>query len=322
MEVSVLRLRALVEGRPLVLAVAASCFLPLVTASTAHAQRDFSRFQGKVVDEEGRPLEGAKIRVTDVARGRERDTETNEKGEFRFRILLGEYEVTVAKENYRGVEEKLRFRDEAGITRDYRLVIGVTPAEDAFRQGVTAFNAGNLKEAAQAFEKAAELAPKLVQAHTNLAAAYIRLNRNEDALRELQKAVELAPNSFQISVQLAATYAQLKRYEEAVATFQTALAIEHQISDPAVHDAWMNLGILHLMKDRTREAIGAFEKALVSNPRSPRALLSLGKSLFNIGEPTGAIERFRQVVAVAPDSKEAGEARTLIAEFEKSRTDR
>ncbi len=304
------------------LAVVASCFLPLVTASAAHAQRDFTRFQGKVVDEKGRPLEGATIHLTDVARGRERDNETNDKGEFRFRILPGEYEVTVEKEKHHGVQEKLRFRNQAPTTREYQLVIKVTPAEVAFRQGVTAFNAGDLEEAARAFEKAIELAPELMQAHTNLAAVYTGVSRNEDALRELEKAVELAPKSLQISVQLAATYAQLSRFEEAIAAFETALAIEHQISDPAVHDAWMNLGTLHLIREGTREAIGAFEKALVSNPSSTRALLSLGKCLFNIGEATEAVKRFRQVVAVAPDSKEAGEARTLIEEFEKSPNER
>lgn len=302
------------------LAVVAGCSLPLVAPSPAHAQRDFSRFKGTVVDEQGRPLEGVKVKVTDVNRGRERDTETDDKGEFSFRILIGEYDVALEKDNYRGVQEKLRFRDEAGITRDYRLVIDVTPAEDAFRQGVAAYNEGNMDGAAQAFEKAAELAPQLVQIHTNLAAAYIGLGRNEDALRALQKAVELAPDSFPTSVQLAATYAQLKRYEEATATFEAALAKKHEISDPAVHDAWMNLGILHLMQDKTRDAIGAFEKALTSNPTSPRALLSLGKALFNVGEPAQAVEKFRQVVAAAPDSKEAGEAKTLIEAFEKTQT--
>jgi len=308
MEVSVQRFWAL------------SFLLPLVASPPAYAQRDFARFQGTVVDEAGRPLEGVVVQLTDVSKGRARDTKTNEKGEFRFRILFGEYEIKIEKENYRGVEETLRFRTEGPTTRDYRLVIEKTPAEDAFRQGVAAYNAGKMEEAAQAFAKAAELAPQLLQAHTNLAAAYIGLGRNEDALRELQKAAELAPTSFLTQVQLAATYAQVGRRDEAIATLQAALAMEHQPSDPGVHDAWMNLGILYLMKEKTEDAIGAFEKALVSDPKSTKALLALGKSLFNVGKPTEAIEKFRQVVTVAPDSKEAGEAKSLIEEFEKSKT--
>ena len=316
-----LRSQALVEGRTLALVVIASCILPSAASSAANAQRDFTLFQGTVVDEEKRPLEGATIQLIDVVRGRGRDTETNDQGEFRLRVLPGEYEVTVEKENYPGVQEILRFRTGTPTTRDYQLVIDVTPAEGAFRQGVAAFNAGNLEEAARAFEEAAELAPGLMQAHTNLAAAYGGLGRDEDALRELEKAVELTPNSFQVSVQLGATYARLSRFEDAIGTFETAMAMEHQVSDPAVHDAWMNLGTLYFMRERTRDAIGAYEKALASNPSSARALLSLGKGHFNVGETTEAVERFRQVVEVAPESQEAGEARTLIDEFEKSQND-
>jgi len=303
-----------------VLVAVASCVLQLVTASAAYAQRDFAPFQGTVVDEEGNPLEGVTVHVKDVDRGRGRDTETNAKGEFRFRILAGEYEVSVEKENYRGVQDKLRLRAGTPATRDYRLVIDVTPAENAFREGIAAFNAGNLEEAARGFEKAVELAPQLMQAHSNLAAAYTGLGRDEDALRELKKAVELAPDSFQIAVQLAATYAQLGRFDEAIAAFEAALAQEHDTSDPAVHDAWINLGTLYFIGQRPQDAIAAYEKALVSKPDSPRALLSLGKCLFNIGEATEAVEKFRRVVAVAPDSKEAAEARPLIEEFEKSQS--
>jgi tetratricopeptide (TPR) repeat protein len=91
-----------------------------------------------------------------------------------------------------------------------------------------------------------------------------------------------------------------------------------EVSDPGVHDAWVNLGTLYFMGERTRDAIAAYEKALVSNPSSTKALLSLGKCHFNLGETDEAIARFQQVVDVAPESIEASEAKAFIVEFEKS----
>ena len=313
----ILRCRALNEGRTLALVVVASCIWPIATASLAHAQADITSLRGTVTDVEGPPLEGARVHVTALARGTERETETNDKGEFLFRGLhAGEYEVLVEKEQYQGFKETIRLRLGPPTTREYQLKNLITPAHAAFNRGIEAFQAGNLEEAAQAFEESVALAPEVVDGHANLAATYARLGREEDALRELEKVIELSPDSFRASAQLAATYAQMNRFDEAIETLETALAME--FSDPGVHDAWVNLGTLYFMGDRTRDAIGAYEKALVSNPSSATALLSLGKCHFNLGETDEAIARFQQVVDVAPESNEASEAKVFIAEFEKS----
>lgn len=303
--------------------VLAGCTLHLATASAALAQREVTALEGTVVDENGAPLEGATVRVKEVARGIERDTETNDEGEFRIRGLRpGEYEVLVEKESYQGFKETLRLRLGAPTTREYQIKNLITPAHAAFLRGVEAFNAGNWEEAARGFEESVELAPEVVDGHVNLAATYMRLGREEDALRELEKVTELAPDSFEGLSQLAATYAQMNRLDDAIKTYEAALAMDDEATSPEVHDAWVNLGTLYFMKERTPDAVAAYEKALLSEPNSPRALLALGKCQFNLGKMDEAIARFKQVVEVAPESSQATEAQRLIEEFEKSQSGR
>jgi tetratricopeptide (TPR) repeat protein len=299
--------------------VLVSCVLLLATASAAHAQRDLTALEGTVVDENGAPLEGARVTARDVERGTKRGDETDGKGRFRIRGLrAGEYEVLVEKDKYQGFKETLRLRLAQPTKREYQIRNLITPAHAAFLRGVEAFNASNFEEAAKAFEESIELAPEVVDGHANLAATYARLGRDDDALKELQQVNELSPDSFEAKTRLAATYAQMNLLDEAIATYEQALAMEHEAANPDVHDAWLNLGTLYFMKERTEDAIAAFDNALVANPSSAKALLSLGKCYFNVGNTDEAIANFEKVLEVAPQTSEATEAQGYIDEFKQS----
>lgn len=75
---------------------------------------------------------------------------------------------------------------------------------------------GQFQAAAQELEKAARLSPDWPDAHTNLAAQYIRLGRFEDAVREAGRAIELnKPNPVDLG-NIAYAEAQLHRRDEAI----------------------------------------------------------------------------------------------------------
>lgn len=309
--------RVLGQGRALARAVLTGFIAPLLMASLSYAQPEFATFRGTVTDEQGSPLEGATLLVRLVTRDQGEEIATNKKGAFLHRgFRPGEYEITVQKDSYQGYQETLRLEARRTVNREYQLKSLITPAHAAFVRGAEAFNAGNFEEAALAFEESVELAPDVVDGHSNLAATYARLGRDDDVIRELEKVIELSPDSFEGQLLLGASYAQMNRYEDAIETYEAAMAREHDPSAAGVHDAWVNLGALYFMQERTRDAVGAFEKAVASDPRSAKALLSLGKAHFNLGETSEALARFQQVVDIAPESPEASEAKEFIAALE------
>jgi len=304
-----------------------TAFIPLVfslagswvaSASVAGGQAELATFRGKVTDGEGRPVDGATVRLTDLSRGGDVEFETDGKGNFYRRGLRpSDYEISIEKEGFQPYEGRMELRAGEEKQQEIRIVPAATPAEVAFQKGIEAFNQGSFEEAVRAFEEVTRLAPEAPEGHTNLALAYVQLKRIPDAVQELEKATELSPDSFRTWAQLAMAYVQVDRLEAAVGAFETALSKEHDPSDDMAFESWMALGALYFSDGKVTNAVGAYEKALVSSPGSAAALVSLGKCHFNLGDMERALERFRQVVALAPNSPEANEARAFIEELEK-----
>lgn len=300
---------------PLVFSFAGSWVAP---AAVLAAQAELATFRGKVTDGEGRPVDGATVRLTDLSRGGEVTFKTDGKGNFYRRGLRpSDYEISIEKEGFQSYEGRMELRAGEEKRQDFRIVPAATPAEAAFQKGIEAFNQGRFEDAARAFEEVTRLAPEAPEGHSNLALAYVQLKRLPDAIQELEKAAELAPDSFRTWAQLGMAYVQVQRLEAAVRAFETALSKEHDPSDNMAFESWMALGALYFSDGKVTDAVGAYEKALVSSPGSAAALVSLGKCHFNQGDMERALERFRQVLAVAPNSPEASEAQAFIEEIEK-----
>lgn len=310
--------KGLFETRFVVIALLTASAL-LGGSSPSMGQAELAVFQGTVRSVEGEPLADAQITLKDVSRGGEYKTETNDKGYFYRRGLRpSEYVITIEKEGYEPFQQEVRFRAGEEKRQDFQLMPAASPAEAAFQEAVTAFNAGNYEEAARAFEEVVRLSPEAPEGHSNLGLSYMQLGRMEDAIRELEKAGELAPDSFRTWAQLGMVYSQAERFEDAIRAFETALAAEHQPADPMVAEASMALGSLYFAESRVEDAVAAYQRVLAILPDSPEALLNLGKCYFNLGDVEHAREAFNRIVEVAPDSPEAEQAKTFIAELDKS----
>jgi tetratricopeptide (TPR) repeat protein len=78
----------------------------------------------------------------------------------------------------------------------------------AFTQSQKYSTAGNYQEAAVALEKAIKLSPKFAEAHTNLAAQYLRLGKFEMAREQAKLAMEISgPNTKDLTNLAAASWA-------------------------------------------------------------------------------------------------------------------
>jgi len=101
------------------------------------------------------------------------------------------------------------------------------------RKAVEAFMAaqkfaqnGQPAAAAEQLEKAIRLSPDYVEAHTNLAAQYVRLGHPEEAIAESRRAIELSkPNAADLGNMAYAQYL-LNRRQEAIQSAQAGLEIE------------------------------------------------------------------------------------------------
>jgi tetratricopeptide (TPR) repeat protein len=124
-------------------------------------------------------------------------------------------------------------------------------------------------------EKATRLSPEWPDAHTNLAAQYIRLGRFEEAIAEAKRAVELGkPNGVDLGNMAYAEF-QLHRRDEAIEAAREGLRAD--ASSPKLHYI---LGTILAMDRRTLpEAISHLELAAKTLSSAQKTLAAARQAL-------------------------------------------
>jgi len=290
----------------------------VTSAAVASGQLELAVIQGTVVDEEGRPLEGVTLRLHDLDRGRETVITSDKNGRFYRRGLQAvEYEIVVEKEGYQPIQDRLKLS--AGVDRrfNFKLARASPAGAEEFVSGVDAFNRGDMPAAVQAFEAALLKAPEAPEVRVNLALAYMRLSRHDEAIAQLEQAAALIPDEPRVLFQLGGAYVEARENDKAIDALEKGLAAQPDLTDPLVYEATVTLGAVYFATGEIERAIARFEQATAARPDAPAPKLGLGKCAFSKGEVDQALRYFKQVVASAPGTPEAAEADAFIKEIEK-----
>ena len=173
-----------------------------------------------------------------------------------------------------------------------------TSARDAqhyFEQGEKAISENRLADASQAYEKLAQIDPKVAEVRAKLGLLYYMQNRFGDAVPQFRAALQLNPGLPNAGTLLAICYAELSQYSEAVSGLEKAF---RHSSDAKVR----RLTGLQLL--RSYKGLGQRDKAVqvtleLSNlyPDDPEVLYDMGHVFGGL-----AFSSMQRLSAVAPDS--------------------
>jgi tetratricopeptide (TPR) repeat protein len=272
-------------------------------AVPAVAQMELGVIKGTVVDETGKPIDGAEIRLRNMERGRDVSVKTDKNGRFYRRGLQAvEYEMTVEKEGFQPIQDKVRIV--AGTDRDFdfKLAKATPMGAEEFAQGVAAYNKGDFQAAATAFEAAVQKAPTIPDLYVNLALAYFRLERQTEAVANLEKAASLGPDDPKIHYQLGSAYVEMNEYDKAVAAFEKGLSANQNLgTDALALEATSTLGAVYFAQGDNDKAEAQFQKVH-----------------FSKGEVDKALQLFEQVASAHPGTPEATQAAAFVKELRKS----
>lgn len=191
-------------------------------------------------------------------------------------------------------------------------------AEPWFLLGAIDGQLGHYDGAIESCLQAIAREPGHVDAHYNLAQAYLHRGRPEAAAAEFRRVVELSPDHVEAHANLGFALELLGDYEGSLASSRRALALR---SDHV--GAWINLGnALGAIGDQ-REAQEAFRSALRVDPDDIKARVNLGFSLYSQGALEDALSQFERVRSQEPDNTDAAVGVAAVhekrGEFEKAR---
>jgi Flp pilus assembly protein TadD len=158
--------------------------------------------------------------------------------------------------------------------------------------GLSAWKAGDLARAEQAFDEALTLDPAHLKSMLNSTRVLLERGKNAEALERVTAALEIAPQSAEASRLHGRVLAQVGRNEEAIVAYQRAAALDER-------DTWAmnNLGLLYIQLGRYTEALPPLARATELNPRSPVFQNNLGQALERLGYYPEARKAYESAVA-------------------------
>lgn len=158
--------------------------------------------------------------------------------------------------------------------------------------------AGDTRRAASLHSQALSLAQtssQLATAHANLGITYWSEGRHEAAIPEFRRALEINGPDAAIYTNLAAAFLAMDRPSDAEKALQQAIA-----TDPRYAPAWVNLGVALEALGRLERAGQAYTRAIEMDPDSVQAYTGLGDVHLAEGRPELAERAFRAALRLQP----------------------
>ena len=169
-------------------------------------------------------------------------------------------------------------------------------AEQQFRQGMAAAEAGDFAAALAAFDRALKTAPQVLAIHFSRANALVGLRRLEEAVKAYEDCLALDPSHAGALNNHAMALVQLQRWHDALQALAGVVA-----KHPQMADAWMNrAGVLQAL-GRPEEALQSMEQVIRLRPGDARALYNAGLILLLLNRFDQAQQVLSQALRIAPN---------------------
>ena len=188
-----------------------------------------------------------------------------------------------------------RTQKRVAAKRERQAASGPAAAEPLHQQGLVAYRAGRLAEAAELIGRAIGLDGRNADYCCNLGVIQRAAGKAEAALIQFERAVALEPRHALALGNMGNTLAQLGRLAEAAARYRAALALMPQ--NPAIEN---NLGNVLRQSGAAEDAIASYERAIALVPDYAEALGNLGSLLVSLGRTDAAIVHLERALALRP----------------------
>ncbi len=158
---------------------------------------------------------------------------------------------------------------------------------------------GKLNEAEDLFSRAAQIEPRMIGAHMNLARLYLLNGAPEKAVTKLKEALRLEPGNAEANYRLAWVLLSLGRFDECISFTETA----RRSLPPSPH-LLVVLGDAYLKKGSLEKAEASYRPALDADGANVDALLGLAMVAQARGDKQSAtlhLNGIRNAIVDSPD---------------------
>lgn len=290
----------------------------MVAAADAFAQRGAIR--GKLIDEDGKPVEGASCLVQLAGGGGRASTVVSKKDGLFIKngIQAGTYSIACEKDGYRKISLSTQVsgfeQSDLGQHVLYRLAPGELSEKDAAQASAllekfkSTSGSENSQAALNSLLDLDKLMPGNAEIQGNIAAMYEKMGDPDKALEYYTKAAELKPDFYEAWAAIGDIQGKKKQWAEAAAAMKKAVDLKS--TDPVVV---FNYGVFCQNAGDPDAAQAAYEKVIQIDPGRAMAYYQLGLLSAGKGDNAAALAHFEKFLEIAPNDPQAGAAKDVIA---------
>ncbi len=166
-----------------------------------------------------------------------------------------------------------------------------------FKDGLEAYQRGNLTTAEEEFKTALQIDPDLVNAQYMLGVIARRRGNTTEAIDRYQATLEIDENYERAWVALGIAYESIARDKQALNAYQRATEV-----NPNYARAWTRHGLLLNDMERYAEAVPSLQKAIQIDPSSASGYEGLGMAYMRQGKYQQAVEQFTTAIGLNPQN--------------------
>jgi tetratricopeptide (TPR) repeat protein len=291
----------------------------LATGIAIHAQewRGMGRIAGKVVDDNGKPVEGVTVKaILPTAGNQGPQAKSNAKGEWAIAgIARGGWALDFIKEGYETKSVSVSLTEgqripamEIVMTKAAAVADPNEEIKEKLTEASRLMNAKQFGKARAIYEELSARYPEVTQFRPLIARTYYGEGDKDRAIEHLRVAAEKDPDNVEVTLLLGNILMETGKAEEGRQILESV--DESKVKDPTVY---LNVGIGMINQGKHAEAVTWFDKAIARFPQHADAYYYRGISKLSLGDREAARTDLEKFLSLAPaDAPEIKMAKQIL----------
>jgi predicted Zn-dependent protease len=300
--------------------VVAAVAIAMLAAPAMAQSKGNARLSGKVVDDQGQPIPDVTVRAqmtgqTDVLSGK-----TDKKGEWKINgASTGEWKVELSKSGMETTVEVIEVKGNDAPPLNVKLAKAGTPKADPMaevngqvQKAAELAQGGKIPEARKIYEDLLAKYPQIYQLEGFIARTYAAENNIPQALEHLKVNLEKEPNNTELKLFQAELL--MESGDKAGANAILNAVDMKEVKDPYT---FINQAINLINDKKGPEAVDLLTKLIAQFPNTNELYYYRGRAYVASEKLDEARADFEKFVALAPNAKEAADAKKILEQIKK-----
>ena len=309
-------MRALRIAIPLRTAVAVLAATLLASAAIAQP-RGNARLSGKVVDEQGQPLENVLVTAQMTGQSDSLSGKTDKKGEWNIKgAANGVWKVEVSRQGLATVTETLEVKGDKApplnVTLKKAEADPMVEVNAKVKEAANLAQAGKIPDARKIYEDLLAKYPQIYQLEGFIARTYAAENNIPAALQHLKINIDKEPDN--VELKLFQAELLMESGDNAGATAILATIDLKDVKDPYTH---INQAIYLINGKKGAEAVDLLTKLIAQFPTTNELYYYRGRAYVASDKLDDAKTDLEKFVQLAPNAKETADAKKILEQIKK-----